>query len=86
MQINYKTEDEIKPNEERIYSVSFNLRSLKDWIEEEYNHLKNSNGIKGEITTWLEDLGFNVIGIKVDLTQSYELPLYYELKSMEENE
>ena len=50
----------------KTYSISFDLQSNDDnKYQEEYPWLKTTNGIKGEIKGWLEDLGFNVIGLKI---------------------
>ncbi len=53
-------------NKNKTYSISFDLQSNDDnKYLEEYPWLKTTNGIKGEIKGWLEDLGFNVIGLKI---------------------
>lgn len=53
-------------NKNKTYSISFDLQSNDDnKYLEEYPWLKTTNGIKGEIKGWLEDLRFDVIGLEI---------------------
>lgn len=81
----------IKPHEERIYSVSFDLRSKFHWESDDdtewrNEHLKSIKGIVDEIFSWWGDMKprFDVMDLIVDLKQSTD-PLI-DPKTIKQNE